>query len=85
MVLNEGRNRYLKNYYISACYIIRPNANKNSTATSQIYCCSFALDTAALLGGDEFLIEQLVEELQKLEYNDNEQKALNWALTEVII
>jgi len=44
---------------------------------------SFALDTAALLGGDEFLIEQLVEELQKLEYNDNEQKALNWALTEL--
>ena len=81
MVLKEGRNRYFE----KLLHIIRPNANKNSTATSQIYCCSFALDTAALLGGDEFLIEQLVEELQKLEYNDNEQKALNWALTEVII
>ena len=72
------------NNYLYIIYIW-PNANKNGTATSQIHCCSFALDTAALLGGDEFLIEQLVEELQKLEYNDNEQKALNWALTEVII
>ena len=83
MVLNEGRNRYLKNYYICKNKVQR--TAYNSTATSQISCCSFALDTAALLGGDEFLIEKLVEELQKLEYNDNEKKALNWALTEVII
>ena len=84
MVLNEGKNRYLKNHYISGCFKAVRIA-LIITATSQISCCSFALDTAALLGGDEFLIEQLVEELQKLEYNDNEKKALNWALTEVII
>ena len=83
--LVSGLERRQEQILEKLLHIIRPNANKNSTATSQIYCCSFALDTAALLGGDEFLIEQLVEELQKLEYNDNEQKALNWALTEVII
>ena len=46
---------------------------------------SFALDTAALLGGDEYLIQQILEELQRLEYNHNEKRVLRWALTEVIM
>ena len=48
-----------------------------------VSCYSFALDTAALLGGDEYLIQQILVELQKLEYNDNEKKVLRWALSEV--
>lgn len=44
---------------------------------------SFALDTAALLGGDEYLIQQILEELQRLEYNNNEKRVLRWALTEL--
>ena len=44
---------------------------------------SFALDTAAILGGDEFLIQQILEELQRLEYNKNEKNVLRWALKEV--
>ena len=47
--------------------------------------CSFALDTAAILGGDEYLIQQILEELQKLQYNRNEKNVLRWALTEVRI
>ena len=51
------------------------------------YCmiCSFALDTAAILGGDEYLIQQILEELQRLQYNKNEKNVLRWALTEVRI
>ena len=47
--------------------------------------CSFALDTAAILGGDEYLIQQILEELQRLQYNKNEKNVLRWALTEVRI
>ena len=47
--------------------------------------CSFALDTAAILGGDEYLIQQILEELQRIEYNKNEKNVLRWALTEVRI
>ena len=43
----------------------------------------FALDTAALLGGNEYLIQQVLEEAQHIEYNENEKKVLRWALTEV--
>ena len=46
---------------------------------------SFALDTAAILGGDEFLIQQILEELQRLEYNKNEKNVLRWALREVCL
>jgi len=44
---------------------------------------SFALDTAAILGGDEYLIQQILEELQRLQYNKSEKNVLRWALTEL--
>ena len=45
--------------------------------------CSFALDTVALLGGQEHLTQQVLEEINNLEYNQYEKEALHWALTEV--
>ena len=46
---------------------------------------SFALDTAALLGGNEYLINQMLDEIEQLEYNEKELSVLRWALTEVIM
>ena len=47
--------------------------------------CSFALDTAALLGGNEYLTQQVFEEVKNLEYNQYEKEVLHWALTEVCL
>jgi len=58
----------------------------NTSSTSKLVTGlerSFALDTAAILGGDEFLIQQILEELQRLEYNKNEKNVLRWALKEL--
>lgn len=44
---------------------------------------SFALDTAALLGGNEYLIKQMLDEIENLEYNEKELSVLRWALTEL--
>ena len=46
---------------------------------------SYALDTAALLGGNEYLIKLMLDEIEQLEYNEKELNVLKWALTEVII
>ena len=46
---------------------------------------SFALDTAALLGGNEYLIKQMLTEIENLEYNEKELEVLKWGLTEVKI
>ena len=43
------------------------------------------MDTAALLGGNEFLLEESLHEIQNVDYNDNQTKVLRWALTEVQI
>lgn len=44
---------------------------------------SYALDTAALLGGNEYLIKQMLDEIEQLQYNEKELGVLRWALTEV--
>merc|ERR1712020_564825 len=44
---------------------------------------SFALDTAALLGGNEYLIKQMLTEIENLEYNEKELEVLKWGLTEL--
>jgi len=44
---------------------------------------SFALDTAALLGGNEYLIKQMLDEIEHLEYNEKELNVLRWGLTEL--
>ena len=51
----------------------------------QIFAISFALDTAALLGGNEYLIKQMLTEIENLEYNEKELEVLKWGLTEVKI
>ena len=51
----------------------------------KIFAVSFALDTAALLGGNEYLIKQMLTEIENLEYNEKELEVLKWALTEVKI
>ena len=47
------------------------------------FAISFALDTAALLGGNEYLIKQMLTEIENLEYNEKELEVLKWGLTEV--
>jgi len=44
---------------------------------------SYAIDTAALLGGNEYLIKQMLDEIEQLEYNEKELSVLKWALTEL--
>jgi len=44
---------------------------------------SYAMDTAALLGGNEYLIKQMLDEIEQLRYNEHELEVLRWALTEV--
>ena len=51
----------------------------------KIFLISFALDTAALLGGNEYLIKQMLTEIENLEYNEKELEVLKWGLTEVKI
>ena len=51
----------------------------------QMVAISFALDTAALLGGNEYLIKQMLTEIENLEYNEKELEVLKWGLTEVKI
>ena len=83
--MNEGINDESTNTeeflnYFLPCLILQ-----NALIIFKITNFSFALDTAALLGGDEYLIRQILEELQRLEYNNNERRVLRWALTEVIM
>ena len=42
------------------------------------------MDTAALLGGNEYLIKQMLDEIEQIKYNEKELGVLKWALTEVI-
>ncbi len=42
------------------------------------------MDTAALLGGNEYLIKQMLDEIENIQYNEKELAVLKWALTEVI-
>ena len=42
--------------------------------------CSVALDTAALLGGKEYLVAQILEDLAALEFTQGEKSCLQWAL-----
>ena len=48
-----------------------------------VWFYSYAIDTAALLGGNEYLIKQMLDEIEQLEYNEKELSVLKWALTEV--
>ena len=43
--------------------------------------CRFALDTAALLGGNEFLVSQIYEDrCQQSAFSQKERSTLEWAL-----
>ena len=42
------------------------------------------MDTAALLEGNEYLIKQMLDEIEQIKYNEKELGVLKWALTEVI-
>ena len=40
--------------------------------------CRYALDTAALLGGNEYLVSQMLEKLSQTPYTPEERSALVW-------
>ena len=44
------------------------------------FSSSIALDTAALLGGREYLVQQVFNESQHMVYTGSERICLNWAL-----
>jgi hypothetical protein len=44
---------------------------------------SYALDTAALLGGNEYLVSEMMEKLSQTVYSRVEKEAIKWGLREL--
>ena len=59
----------------------RQENHKKAYCSDLWRCFRFALDTAALLGGNEFLVSQIYEDrCQQSELTERERLTLEWAL-----
>ena len=45
---------------------------------------SYALDTAALLGGNEYLVAQMLDKLAQTPYGDAERQCAKWACAKLM-